>query len=273
MTTPDLFSLTGKKIVFSGATGVLGQQLSSYLAQQGATVLLLGRNTEKVNALRDLILSQGGNAVSYYADVTDEEALQKVAQLIKSQYGTFDVLINAAGGNLPGAVIRPEQNLLDMDTPALKNVMDLNYLGTLLPTKVLLPLLLDNKNGNIINISSMAASRPMTRVLGYASAKAAVDNLTKWLSVELAHKHGSGYRVNALAPGFFLTEQNRTLLTEADGSLSQRGQQIISHTPMARFGQPEDLLGALHWLCSDASSFVTGTIVAVDGGFSAYSGV
>ena len=162
---------------------------------------------------------------------------------------------------------------VDLDTASLRKVIDLNYLGTVLPIKALLPLMLKNGHGNILNISSMAATRPMTRVMGYASAKAAIDNLTKWLSVELAHKHGPNFRVNAIAPGFFLTEQNRTLLTEADGSLTQRGNQIITHTPMNRFGKPEDLLGALQWLCSDASAFVTGTIVAVDGGFSAYSGV
>jgi NAD(P)-dependent dehydrogenase (short-subunit alcohol dehydrogenase family) len=219
------------------------------------------------------ITNSGGRAVGYYGDVTDEESLEKVAKVIETQHGHLDVLINSAGGNMPGAVIRPDQNFLDLDTNALRKVIDLNYLGTVLPIKTLLPLMLKNGKGNILNISSMAATRPMTRVMGYASAKAAIDNLTKWLSVELAHKHGPSFRVNAIAPGFFLTEQNRTLLTDSDGSLTQRGNQIISHTPMSRFGKPEDLLGALQWLCSDASAFVTGTIVAVDGGFSAYSGV
>jgi NAD(P)-dependent dehydrogenase (short-subunit alcohol dehydrogenase family) len=174
---------------------------------------------------------------------------------------------------MSGAVIRPDQTFLDLDSNALRKVIDLNYLGTVLPIKALLPLMLANGKGNIINISSMAASRPMTRVMGYASSKAAIDNLTKFLAVEFAGKHGPEFRVNAIAPGFFLTEQNRTLLTEPDGSLTQRGNQIISHTPMNRFGNPDDLLGALHWLCSDASAFVTGTVIAVDGGFSAYSGV
>jgi NAD(P)-dependent dehydrogenase (short-subunit alcohol dehydrogenase family) len=162
---------------------------------------------------------------------------------------------------------------LDLDSDSLKKVVDLNFLGTILPTKALLPLMLKSDKGNIINISSMAASRPMTRVMGYAAAKAAIDNFTKFLAVELATKHGAGFRVNALAPGFFLTEQNRSLLTEPNGSLTQRGNQIITHTPMNRFGNPEDLLGTLHWLCADASAFVTGTIIAVDGGFGAYSGV
>jgi NAD(P)-dependent dehydrogenase (short-subunit alcohol dehydrogenase family) len=273
MTSRNLFDIKGTKILFSGATGVLGASMALYLAQQGAELLILGRTPDKVNALRDQILAQGGKAWGYYADVTDEESLEKVGQLIAAQHESIAVLINAAGGNMPGAVIRPDQTFLDLDTEALKQVMDLNYLGTVFPIKTFLPLLLKNQSGTILNISSMAASRPMTRVMGYASAKAAIDNLTKWLAVELSTKYGPNFRVNALAPGFFLTEQNRTLLTEQDGSLTQRGQQIISHTPMDRFGNPEDLLGALHWLCSDASAFVTGSVVAVDGGFSAYAGV
>jgi NAD(P)-dependent dehydrogenase (short-subunit alcohol dehydrogenase family) len=273
MTSRNLFDIKGTKILFSGATGVLGASMAMYLAQQGAELLILGRTPDKVNALRDQILAQGGKAWGYYADVTDEESLEKVGQLIAAQHESIAVLINAAGGNMPGAVIRPDQTFLDLDTEALKQVMDLNYLGTVFPIKAFLPLLLKNQSGTILNISSMAASRPMTRVIGYASAKAAIDNLTKWLAVELSTKYGPNFRVNALAPGFFLTEQNRTLLTEEDGSLTQRGQQIISHTPMDRFGHPEDLLGALHWLCSDASAFVTGSVVAVDGGFSAYAGV
>jgi NAD(P)-dependent dehydrogenase (short-subunit alcohol dehydrogenase family) len=273
MNRSNPFDLTDKKVLFSGATGVLGASMAQYLASHGAELLLLGRTPKKVNALRDQILAQGGKAWGYYADVTDEESLEKVAQLISAQHESIAVLINAAGGNMPGAVIRPDQTFLDLDTEALKQVMDLNYLGTVFPIKAFLPLLLKNQSGTILNISSMAASRPMTRVMGYASAKAAIDNLTKWLAVELAAKYGPNFRVNGLAPGFFLTEQNRALLTEEDGNLTQRGQQIISHTPMNRFGQPEDLLGALHWLCSDASAFVTGSVVAVDGGFSAYAGV
>ncbi len=273
MTSRDLFDIKGTKVLFSGATGVLGTNMALYLAQQGAELLILGRTPDKVNDLRNQIIAEGGKAWGYCADVTDEESLEKVAQLVASQHESIDVLINAAGGNMPGAVIRPEQTFLDLNSDALRQVMDLNYLGTVFPIKTFLPLLLKNGGGTILNISSMAASRPMTRVMGYASAKAAIDNLTKWLAVELATKHGPSFRVNALAPGFFLTEQNRTLLTQEDGSLTQRGTQILSHTPMNRFGEPDDLLGALHWLCSDASKFVTGTTVAVDGGFSAYSGV
>ncbi|NVJ85667.1 MAG: SDR family oxidoreductase [Algoriphagus sp.] len=269
----NLFDLSNKKIVFSGATGVLGKAMSLHLASQGAELLILGRNATKINELLHEIKKQGGTASGYTCDVTDWNNVCQATEKIKSQHQSIDVLINAAGGNMPGAVVRPDQNFLDLDLASLRQVMDLNYMGTVLPIKAFLPLMLENKKGNILNISSMAATRPMTRVMGYASAKAAIDNMTKWLAVELATKHGPQFRVNAIAPGFFLTEQNRTLLTEEDGSLTKRGNQIITHTPMSRFGKPEDLLGTLQWLCSDASNFVTGTIVEVDGGFSAYSGV
>jgi len=269
----SIFSLERKKIAFSGATGVLGKSMSLYLAAQGAEVLVLGRTASKVDDLVQGIKDKGGKAFGYYCDVTDEQALQKVADQIATDHGYLDTLINAAGGNMPGAVITPDKTVLDLELDALRKVMDLNYLGTAIPSKILLPLMLKRNQGNILNISSMAASRPMTRVMGYASAKAAIDNFTKFLAVELCSKYGEGFRVNAIAPGFFLTEQNKALLTETDGRLTQRGNQIVTHTPMARFGKPEDLHGTLHWLCSDASVFVTGTIVAVDGGFGAFSGV
>ncbi|UZD23110.1 SDR family oxidoreductase [Algoriphagus halophytocola] len=268
-----IFSLEGKKIAFSGATGVLGTSMSKYLAEQGAEVIILGRTSAKVETLVAEITQNQGKAFGYICDVTDEQSVVNAAKEIEKEHGYLDILINAAGGNMPGAVIRPDQELSDLDLDSLRKVIDLNYLGTAIPSKILFPLMLKKGKGNILNISSMAASRPMTRVLGYASAKAAIDNFTKFLSVELCTKHGPEFRVNAIAPGFFLTEQNRALLTEEDGSLTGRGNQIITHTPMNRFGKPEDLLGALHWLCADASAFVTGTIVPVDGGFSAYSGV
>ncbi len=269
----SLFSLSDKKIVFSGATGVLGSAMATYLSAEGAELLILGRTKSRVDQLVSQLQESGGKAKGYYGDVTDGESIQAAADQIKSEHGYIDILINAAGGNMPGAVITPDQNLLDLDLDSLRKVLDLNYLGTVIPTKLFLPLMLEKGKGNIINISSMAASRPMTRVMGYASAKAAIDNLTKFLAVELASKHGPDFRVNSIAPGFFLTEQNRALLTENDGSLTARGNQILTHTPMNRFGKPEDLLGTLHLLCADASKFITGTILAVDGGFSAYSGV
>lgn len=271
--TNSIFSLFDKKIVFTGATGVLGSSICHYLANQGAQLILVGRTKEKVDLLQSEIIQSGGKAVGFTVDVTDEISLEVLKKEIKSSFGFIDILINGAGGNMAGAVITPDQTFLDLDSSSLRKVIDLNYLGTVLPIKALLPLMLEKNTGNIINFSSMAASRPMTRVMGYASSKAAIDNLTKFLSVELAKKHGPNFRVNALAPGFFLTEQNRALLTKNNGSLTDRGNQIIVHTPMDRFGKPEDLHGAMHWLCSEASLFVTGTVVAVDGGFSAYSGV
>lgn len=269
----DLFSVKGKFILMSGATGVLGSVIAKSLARNGARTLILGRNPEKVNQLVADIVSERGKAFPIIADVTDEDQLKEAQKHIDKAFGKLDGLINAAGGNLPGAVIQPEQELMDADLEELRRVMELNYLGTFIPTKVFLPLLLKEKKGSIINISSMTAQRPLTRVLGYGSAKAAIDNLTQWLAVEFCQKYGNGIRVNAIAPGFFLTEQNRSLLTQEDGSLTERGHKIIENTPMKEFGQPEDLLGVVQWLCSDASRFVTGTIIPVDGGFNAYSGV
>lgn len=268
-----LFEIKDQVIVISGATGVLGSAMAEYLAGQGAIIIVLGRNSEKVQALVKSIRDKKGNAFPAVADVTDEGQLITIRQELKSRHGTIHVLINAAGGNMPGAVIMPDQELMDCDLSALQKVIELNYMGTFIPIKVFLPLFLENGKGSIINISSLSASRPLTRVMGYSSAKAAIDNLTKWLAIEFANKYGEGMRVNALAPGFFLTEQNRTLLTQDDGSLTARGKHILNSTPMGRFGSPDELLGTLHWLCSDASKFVTGTIVEVDGGFGAYSGV
>jgi NAD(P)-dependent dehydrogenase (short-subunit alcohol dehydrogenase family) len=268
-----MFEIADKKIIITGATGVLGEAMAFHLASQGANVLIVGRTASKVEKLVSEIRSRNGKADGFLADVTKESQVEAASRQIQNRYGSVDILVNLAGGNMPGAVVRPDQTIEDLSVDAIKNVMDLNYQGTFIPIKHFIPLMLPNGKGNIINISSMAASRPMTRVLGYASAKAAIDNLTKWLAVELNTKYGPDFRVNAIAPGFFLTEQNRSLLTEADGSLTQRGNQIINHTPMSRFGKPEDLLGTLQWLCSDASKFVTGTIIAVDGGFGAYSGV
>lgn len=268
-----LFSVKNKRIIITGATGVLGETMARHLAKEDAQVIIIGRTPSKVEKLIEELRTAGGKADGFLADVTNEAQVEVVAQKIKDRYNSIDILINLAGGNMPEALVRPDQTIEDLSADAVKKVMDLNYQGTLIPIKRFFPLMLLNKSGNIINISSMAASRPMTRVVGYASAKAAIDNLTKWLAVEFNQKHGANYRVNAIAPGFFLTEQNRNLLTESNGNLTQRGNQIITHTPMGRFGDPEDLLGTLQWLCSDASKFVTGTIIPVDGGFSAYSGV
>jgi NAD(P)-dependent dehydrogenase (short-subunit alcohol dehydrogenase family) len=269
----ELFSVDDKIIVISGATGVLGSAMTAYLAGQGAKVVALGRNQNKVNSLIAEIKGTRHKVFPLIADVTNEEDLERAKLALENKFGKIDVLVNLAGGNMPGAVITPEQTILDAGIDELNKVMELNYMGSFLPIKTFLPLFLKDLRGSIINISSMAAQRPVTRVLGYGSAKAAIDNLTKWLAIEFCSKHSVELRVNAIAPGFFLTEQNRTLLTKEDGQLTTRGRQIISNTPMGRFGDPDELFGVLQWLSSDASKFVTGTIIPVDGGFNAYSGV
>ena len=269
----DLFNIEGKKVLITGATGILGSAIARYLAMEGAHLILLARKIEAVFKLKNEIEAIGGRAIAMGADVTNESELEVAYNQLKDSVEKIDVLINAAGGNMPGATISPDQSLLDSDLDAVRKIIELNYIGTYLPTKIFLPLFLKEKKGSIINISSMSAKRPLTRVMGYSSSKAAIDNFTKWLSVEFAKKYGEGIRVNALAPGFFLPTQNKALLTNDDGTLTARGNQIITNTPMARFGRPEELFGGIHYLCSDASKFVTGTILAVDGGFGAYSGV
>ncbi|MBQ0736378.1 SDR family oxidoreductase [Aquimarina celericrescens] len=271
--TPSLFSIDKKIIVITGATGVLGMALSRYLASQDSQMIIMGRNPEKTNNLAKDIIKSGGKAEALLIDVTCEETLENAATSLKEKFGKIDVLINMAGGNMEGAVIQPDQNFVDFDTNALRDVLDLNYFGTVLSIKKMLPLLLESNEASIINISSMAATRPMTRVMGYASAKAAVENITKWLAVEFSHKYEQKIRVNAIAPGFFLTEQNRTLLLDSKNNLTDRGAKIIENTPMGRFGHPDELFGAVQWLSSEASKFVTGTVVAVDGGFDSYAGV
>ncbi|WP_224998524.1 SDR family oxidoreductase [Cesiribacter sp. SM1] len=268
-----LFSVTDKVIVVTGATGVLGKEMTTFLAQAGARVGILSRNENKVADFVKELKDQGLQAFGLVADVLHKASLAEACKSVAQQWGKLDVLLNVAGGNMPGAVIRPDQSVIDLSTDDLKKVMELNYLGTVLPTQAFLPLMLQHNKGNIINISSVSAQKPLTRVMGYSSAKAAIDNYTQWMAVELARKHGEGFRVNAITPGFFLTEQNRTLLTNSDGNLTDRGKTIKEHTPMARFGEPSDLNGTLLWLCSDASRFVTGACVPVDGGFSAFSGV
>lgn len=273
MKNKSLFSLAGKTALVTGGTGVLGGAMALALAQAGARVAVLGRNEQKLQEMRHKIQQEGVEGLGLAADVTNAEQLAKANKKLLDTFGTLDILVNAAGGNISGATVTPDQSILDLSEDDLRKIVELNYLGTVLPIQVFSRSMIERKNGTIVNISSMAAQRPLTRVMGYASSKAAIDNYTKWLAVELAQKYGEGLRVNAIAPGFFLTEQNKSLLTEDDGSLTARGKQIVGHTPFGRFGTPEDLNGTLIWLCSDASRFVTGTIIPVDGGFNAYSGV
>ncbi len=267
------FSLSGRVALITGGTGVLGTAMAHGLARAGANVVVLGRRLEVGEKLAEEIKAKGFEAAAVAADVLDESQLITAKKEVLKRYGSIDILINAAGGNLPGATISPEKNFFDLSIDDFQKVVDLNLLGTVLPTKIFSDVMVQKKKGVIVNISSMASFRTITRVVGYSAAKGAVDNFTRWMSVELAKKFGEGLRVNAIAPGFFITEQNRTLLTNADGSFTARGQSVINQTPFGRFGEPEELIGTLIWLCSDASKFVTGTVIPVDGGFSAFSGV
>jgi NAD(P)-dependent dehydrogenase (short-subunit alcohol dehydrogenase family) len=271
--TIEYFTLKGKTAVITGGTGVLGNAMAKGIAEAGASVAILGRRKDAAEKLADEIVSKGGKAIPVSADVLDKEQLINARNIIRKELGPVDILVNAAGGNMAGAVIPPEKNFFDLDLEAFRQVMDLNLMGTVLPTQIFSADMADRKKGVIINIASMASFRPITRVVGYSAAKAAVENFTQWMAVEMAKKFGEGIRVNAISPGFFLTEQNRTLLTNPDGTYTARGQAAINQTPFGRFGKPEELIGTLIWLCSDASGFVTGVNVPVDGGFNVFSGV
>ena len=233
----------------------------------------MGRTEETVEHRVKEIKDKGGEALAVVADVLNKESLMAAKDKILDKWGSIDILVNGAGGNKKGAVITPDQEFFDLSLEALDGVNQLNFNGTVFPTLVFAKEMVKQKKGSVINISSMAAQKTITRVMGYSASKAAIDNFTKWLAVELNHKYGEGLRVNAIAPGFFVGEQNRDLLLNQDGSLTSRGQKIVDNTPMARFGEPEELQGAAVWLASDASAFVTGIVIPVDGGFSAFGGI
>ena len=269
----SLFNIENKVIAITGGSGILGNAMAEALAGVGGKVALLDREPGNAKTLLEKSHQNGWTIKAYKTDVLDEGTIKGTFDHVIEDFKKVDVLVNAAGGNMPGATVGPDQSVLDLSIDEIRKVLELNYLGTVIPTQALLTHMIQNKTGNIINISSMSAQTPLTRVMGYSSSKAAIDNYTKWLSVELASKFGEGFRVNALAPGFFLTKQNETLLTEADGTLTARGKTIIEHTPFKRFGTPSELAGTLIWLISDASKFVTGAIVPIDGGFNAFSGV
>lgn len=268
---PNLFNIEGKVIVITGGCGVLGTDISHYLAGEGAKVAILDRNEARIGEVVSHIRSEGGDVHGFVTDVLDKKSLESVREQVLAVYGRVDVLLNAAGGNMPGATIGPDQTIFDLDIESIRKVVDLNLFGTLLPSIVFAKAMVENGEGNIVNFSSESALRPLTRVAGYGAAKAAVANFTKYMAGELAKKFGEKFRVNALVPGFFITEQNRTLLTNPDGTLTARGETIIAHTPFSRFGEPDELLGSIHYLISDASKFVSGTLLVVDGGFDAFS--
>jgi NAD(P)-dependent dehydrogenase (short-subunit alcohol dehydrogenase family) len=269
----ELFGLEGRVAVVTGATGVLGGAMARGLARAGAKVGVLGRRKEKAEAAVRAIEADGGGAMALSADVLDRGELEAAREAVVERWGRLDVLVNAAGGNMPQATLKPGQSFFDLPVEGMDPVVALNLKGTLLSSQVFGEAMARAGRGCIVNISSMAAQRAMTRVAGYGVAKAGVENATRWLAAELARSFGEGLRVNAIAPGFFIGEQNRSLLLNEDGSLSARGQTIIDHTPAGRFGEPDDLIGTLIWLCGPGASFVNGIVVPVDGGFGAFSGV
>ena len=267
----NLFNIKDKVVVITGGTGVLGKAIALHLAEEGAKVVILGRKAEVGNAIVNEIKTNGGEALFLTTDVMNREILeQNLADILKA-YGRIDALLNAAGGNMPGATIAPTGTFFDLKIEEFQRVLELNLTCTVLPTQVILKPMVEQKAGAIVNFSSMAAFRPMTRVAGYAAAKAGISNFTAFMATEVAKKFGEGIRVNAIAPGFFLTEQNRALLTNPDGSYTERGQDVIRQTPFGRMGCAEELCGTIQYLISDASSFVTGTVAVVDGGFNAFA--
>ncbi len=269
-----MFNLKDQVAVVTGANGVLISAMAKSLAEQGCKVALLSRNADKLKDLTASIEAAGGTAIAIAGDVTSQESLEAAAKTVMDTWGRVDLLVNGAGGNHPDATAMPGKNtFFDLAPEAFKFVTELNLIGTVLPCQIFGKIMKEQQSGNIINISSMTAFKPLTRVVGYAAAKAAVNNFTEWLSVYMAQEVNPAIRVNAIAPGFFLTEQNRFLLTNEDGSLTARGQTIIDHTPQGRYGEPEDLLSTLIWLASDGAKFITGIVVPVDGGFQAFSGV
>jgi NAD(P)-dependent dehydrogenase (short-subunit alcohol dehydrogenase family) len=268
-----LFSLANKVIIITGATGVLGEAFVNAVADADAKVVLIGRNEDVGNERAGNLVQQGKEALFIKADVLNKEDLLHAKEIILNKWQRIDGLVNAAGGNVPEGIIQPGADIFDINMEGMRKVFDLNLFGSMLPVSVFGDALKNSGNASIVNISSMASQTTLTRVLGYSMAKAAIDNYTRWMSVEAANRYGDAIRVNAIAPGFFLTHQNKNLLTKEDGSYTERGENVIRNTPFKRFGMPEELCGTLIWLLSDASKFVTGEVVCVDGGFHINSGV
>lgn len=269
----QLFSLEGQVAVVTGGTGVLGGMMARGLAQAGAKVAILGRRREKAEQVARQIADAGGGALPVPADVLDRSQLEAANERVLGEWGKIDILVNGAGGTTPEATVPPGRSFFDMPLEPMRSVIDLNLIGTLLPSQVFGEVMARQQQGCIVNVSSMNVQRALTRAIAYSAGKAAAENFTRWLAVELATKFGEGLRVNAIAPGFFVGEQNRSLLLNADDTLTARGQKMIEHTPAGRFGKPEDLLGALIWLCSPGARFINGTVIMVDGGVNAFSGI
>ncbi|MBN1406279.1 MAG: SDR family oxidoreductase [Calditrichaceae bacterium] len=269
-----IYDFTDKTVVVTGGNGVLGRDMVSALVGCAANVAILDRITQLPEEFKQELDGKTGHYLTLEGDVLSRSALISAAKSIQDKFGRIDCLINGAGGNHPKATTNPENTFFDLPEDAVRFTTDLNLMGTILPSQVFGKIMAEQKSGVILNVSSMNAFRPLTRIPAYSAAKAAVSNFTQWLAVHLAQEYSTNIRVNAIAPGFFLTEQNRFLLTDKEtGELTTRGQSIIDHTPMGKFGDPKDLIGVILWLLSDASKFVTGIVVPVDGGFSAFSGV
>ncbi|MCG3211251.1 MAG: putative oxidoreductase [Anaerolineae bacterium] len=270
----QMYDFKGKTVVVTGGAGILGGEIACALVGCNANVALVDRSPEMAERLVHRFDPAGGRAIIVYGDVLNREVMDGCLERVVSEFGQVDALINGAGGNSPKATTNPTQSFFDIPDDAMRFVFDLNIIGTILPSQIFGRYFAERGEGNILNISSMNAFRPLTRIPAYSAAKAGVSNFTQWLAVHMAQEYSPNIRVNAIAPGFFLTDQNRFLLTDKEtGELTARGQSIIAHTPMARFGDPEDLLGAVMWLLSPASAFVSGIVVPIDGGFSAFSGV
>ena len=267
----NLFDIKDYVVVITGGTGILGRCIAKYLALEGAKVIILGRKEEVGRKIADDIVAAGGQCEFMKTDVMNQAVVEKNCSDILAKYGKVDTLLNAAGGNMPGATIGPEGNFFNLKAEEFQTVLNLNLTGTVIPTQVFLKPMVKQGKGSVINFSSMAAFRPLTRVCGYAAAKAGLSNFTAFMATECAKKFGEGIRVNAIAPGFFLTEQNRSLLTNPDGTYTKRGQDVVRQTPFGRMGDPEELCGTIHYLMSDAAKFVTGTVAVVDGGFNAFA--
>jgi NAD(P)-dependent dehydrogenase (short-subunit alcohol dehydrogenase family) len=270
--TGDLFSLAGRVAVITGGTGAIGSTVAEGLARAGASVVVIARNAERLTSTTGRLVAAGHDAAGIAADVLDLDSLERARDEILERYGAVHVLVNCAGGNVAAATLHDGGDPFDVPVEALREVVDLNLLGTLLPTRVLGGAMQHDSGCSIVNVSSMAATRALTRVGGYGAAKAAVESITRWLAVELARR-GTGIRVNAIAPGFVVGDQNRALLVREDGELTERGALIVERTPLGRFGIPEELVSTVIWLVSDGARFVTGVVVPVDGGFSAFAGV
>ena len=269
----NLFDIKDNVTVITGGTGILGRAIAKYLALNGAKVIILGRKEDVGAAIVAEIEAENpaGSIEFIKTDVMNRELVEANCKEIVERYGRVDTLLNAAGGNMPGATIAPDKTFFDLDPEQFQRVLSLNLTGTVIPTQVFLKPMVEQGRGSIINFSSMAAFRPMTRVCGYAAAKAGISNFTAYMATECARKLGEGIRVNAIAPGFFLTEQNRSLLTNEDGSYTERGRDVIRQTPFGRMGEPEELCGTVHYLMSNAAKFVTGTVAVVDGGFNVFA--